>query len=258
VNVVLRIEYDGTAYAGWQRQLNLPTVQQALEDAISEISGEKTTLYGAGRTDAGVHALGQTANFFHNGKVPPEKWYLALNHVLPPDICVLASGEAPEKFNARFDAVGKHYRYLVRDGKIASALWRGRCWQVYGPLDEKAMRTGIDALTGTHDFSSFMASGSVVIDTCRTLYKATLVRQNDTWVFDFYGNGFLYHMVRIMVGTIIDIGRGRINPEAMPSIMKDGDRRKAGITAPPQGLYMMEVFYPEALAESVPGNVLRA
>lgn len=253
MNVALRIEYDGSAYAGWQRQLCLPTVQQVLEDVISGIAGEKCTLYGAGRTDAGVHALGQTANFFHNGKVPPDKWYLALNHVLPPDIRVLASGEAPERFNARFDAAGKHYRYLLRDGQIASALWVNRCWQVYGRLDEAAMRTGLAVLTGTHDFSAFMASGSVVIDTHRTLYRATLNREGDMWAFDFYGNGFLYNMVRIMVGTLADMGRGRLEPEAMPGILVGLDRRAAGITAPPQGLYMAEVYYPRALAEALPG-----
>jgi len=242
-NFALRIEYDGCAFNGWQRQANAPSVQQALEEAIERSMKEKANLIGAGRTDAGVHAMGQVCNFRSNTRIPADKLAFVLNRELPHTVQVQESFEVPWGFHARFHAQGKHYRYIVRVAKFPSALWHNRAWQSPYALNVDAMRKAASYLVGTHDFKGFCASGSEVKTTVRTLYRIDINQSGEQVIFDFYGNGFLYNMVRILVGTLSYVGQGRIDPEEIPTILASCDRKRAGITAPACGLYMAEVFY---------------
>ncbi len=237
------VEYDGTNYAGWQRQSNALAVQQVLEEKLEKLTGERIVLHGASRTDAGVHALGQSAHFDTESRIPGEKFSYALNALLPHDIRVSLSEDAASDFHARFSSKGKRYRYLFWDAPHAGALNRNTHAHSIYPLDVQRMRAEADALIGTHDFAAFAASGSVVKDTVRTIWKAELTRDGHEVKLIVEGSGFLYNMVRIIAGTLRDVGSGKLEPGALARAIETGDRLDLGVTAPAHGLTLMKVFY---------------
>lgn len=237
------VEYDGTDYAGWQRQANALAVQQVLEETLERLTGERIVLHGASRTDAGVHALGQSVHFDTDSRIPGEKFSYALNALLPHDIRVSLSEDAASDFHARFSTKGKRYRYLFWDAPHAGALNRNTHAHSIYPLDVEKMQAEADALIGTHDFAAFAASGSVVKDTVRTIWKAEVTRDGHEVKLIVEGSGFLYNMVRIIAGTLRDVGSGKLEPGALKRAIETGDRLDLGVTAPAHGLTLMEVFY---------------
>lgn len=239
----LIVEYDGTDYAGWQRQSNAMTVQERLEQAIKKLTGETVCVSGASRTDAGVHALGQSAHFDTDSRIPADKFSFALNTILPPDIRVTHSEEVNGDFHSRFSGRGKRYRYLFWAAPHAGALNRRTHAHVIYPLDVEKMRAEAQSLVGTHDFAAFAASGSVVKDTVRTIYRAELTQNGHELMLIVEGNGFLYNMVRIIAGTLIGVGSGKIECGAFARAIQSKNRLDLGITAPAHGLTLMEVFY---------------
>ncbi|MDD4797843.1 MAG: tRNA pseudouridine(38-40) synthase TruA [Eubacteriales bacterium] len=249
MNILLVIEFDGTHYCGWQNQDNGTAVQMVIEQAIEALEGKRAVLHGAGRTDAGVHARGMCANFHPTANIPPEKWALVLNTRLPADIRILSSRRVDDGFHARFDAVGKHYRYTMFHRNVASALDWDRSWHIYGPLDTPHMQRQARLLEGTHDFVGFVATGGKKNATVKTIYRSCLTREGDCLYYDVWGSGFLYNMVRIIAGTLVDMGRGKLPGVTMDDVLAARHRLSAGMTAPPQGLCLMEVFYDEALLE---------
>ena len=246
----LIVEYDGTNYAGWQRQSNAMTVQEKLERAVFRLTGEEVCVSGASRTDAGVHALGQSAHFDTQSRIPADKFSFALNTMLPPDIRVVRSEEVSMAFHARFSGRGKRYRYLIHAAPHAGALNRLTHAHVIYPLDVEKMRAEAQSLVGTHDFAAFAASGSVVKDTVRTIWRADVERQGAEICLIVEGNGFLYNMVRIIAGTLIGVGSGKLAPGAIKRAIESGSRLDLGITAPAHGLTLMEVFYEPHETES--------
>ena len=242
----LILEYDGGAYAGWQRQTNAVSVQQKLEEALRRLTGEETlTVTGASRTDAGVHALGQNAHFDTSSRIPADKFSFALNTLLPEDIRVRQSSEVGERFHARFSASGKEYRYLFYSAPHSSALYRNLCAHVIYPLDTALMRAEAQSMLGRHDFAPFAASGSVVKDTVREIDFVSLYENPPFIEMRVHGNGFLYNMVRILAGTLSGVGSGKLAPGAIKRALKSGSRLELGVTAPPQGLTLVRVDYPE-------------
>ena len=239
----LIVEYDGTAYAGWQRQANAMTVQEKLERAILKLTGEELCVSGASRTDAGVHALGQSAHFDTESRIPADKFSFALNTMLPPDIRVTRCEEVSPEFHARFSTRGKRYRYLFHAAPHAGALTRNTHAHVIYPLDVERMQAEAQDLVGTHDFAAFAASGSVVKDTVRTIYRAEVTSSGSEIRLIVEGSGFLYNMVRIIAGTLIGVGSGKLEPGAFRRAIASGNRLDLGITAPAHGLTLMEVFY---------------
>lgn len=242
-NIKLIIEYDGSRYCGWQRQKGETTIQQVLEDTLEKLCGEKVQLTGSGRTDSGVHARGQTANFHTRSKIPPDRFSYALNTLLPRDIRIISSEEAGADFHARFSAKAKKYRYSIVNNRHGTAIGWQYYYHVPMHLDIEAMEKAVKHFEGTHDFAAFMAAGSPVKSTVRTIYEAKMVREGDFIHFFFTGDGFLYNMVRIMAGTLIDVGKGKISPDSIPGIILSRDRTQAGPTAPPHGLTLEEVYY---------------
>ena len=242
--VLVTVSYDGTAYAGWQRQQNALAVQQVLEEALRKLTGEATlTVTGSSRTDAGVHALGQRVHFDTASRIPPDKFPFALNTCLPADIRVLDGRYVPAAFHARFDAAGKRYTYRIHNAPHASALYRHLCAHVPVPLQMEPMERSLQTLPGTHDFAAFQAAGGTAKTTVRTIEKVELTRQGDDLKLTIRGNAFLYNMVRIIAGTLIEVGSDRRRAEEMPAILASLARGRAGFTAPPQGLFLMKVFY---------------
>lgn len=244
-NIRLTIEYDGTNYGGWQRQINSPSIQQELEEGLFKLTGEEIILQGAGRTDSGVHARGQVANFFTTSSIPPERFSFALNSVIPRDIRIVDSREMPLDFHSRFCAKARHYRYSMIMGPYGIALGRDYYYHIPVRLDIGSMEKAANLYIGTHDFKAFQAAGSIVKSTERTIYDAKLTWQAPYLYFDIIGNGFLYNMVRIMAGTLIDIGKGKMDYSRVEEILEAGDRRLAGPTAPAHGLCLERVFYDE-------------
>ena len=243
--IKLVIEYDGTQYAGWQVQPNAATVQEAIEVALKQLTGINIRIHGAGRTDAGVHALGQTAHFDTEATIPPENFFAALNTHLPPDIRILSSEEVFNTFHARFSAIGKTYRYTIYNRKTASAVRRLNTYHVREPLDVKRMQMTADCFMGTHDFSAFCASNTDVEDKVRTVTKAEISTNLPEIDFTVSGNGFLYNMVRIMAGTLIEAGRHKLSPGRVKDILAEKDRTKAPYTVPAHGLTLVSVLYDE-------------
>lgn len=241
--VLLTVSYDGTAYAGWQRQLNAMAVQQKLEEALRKLTGERITVTGASRTDAGVHALGQRAHFDTASRIPAERFPYALNTCLPADIRVTEGREVSGTFHARFDAKGKEYVYRIHNAPHASALCRHLTAHVPVPLDAPAMRRALPALLGTHDFAAFQASGGTAKTTVRTLTQAALHFGEDELVLTVRGNAFLYNMVRVIAGTLIEVGKGKLAEDCFLHALTTGDRLTLGPTAPACGLTLMRVFY---------------
>ena len=246
----LTVEYDGTNYSGWQRQENAVSVQQRLEEALSKLLREDVRVTGASRTDAGVHALGQIAHFDTSSRIPPEKYAFALNTMLPDDIRVRASAAAGPDFHARFDAQGKIYRYLIWNSPHASALLRLSHAHVMYPLDVAKMDREARSIVGTHDFKAFAASGSVAKDTVRTVYDCRVARAGGEVMLLIHGSGFLYNMVRILAGTAIQVGRGKLEEGAIGRALAGKSRQSRGVTAPPHGLTLMRVFYADDAADA--------
>lgn len=241
--VKLIVEYDGTNYAGWQRQINAMTVQQRLEEALTRLTGAPVTVTGSSRTDAGVHAMGQTVHFDTASGVPDEKFAYALNTMLPEDIRVRRSMSAEPDFHARFQAKGKIYRYLIHNAPHAAAIQRNYRAHVMYPLDVERMNREARAMLGTHDFAPFAASGSIVKDTVRTIYNVRVTRRGDQVMLLVHGNGFLYNMVRILAGTLISVGTGKLEEGAIERALASLSRLDLGVTAPAHGLTLMRVFY---------------
>lgn len=239
----LIVEYDGTAYSGWQRQINGPSVQQEIEEALSRLTGERTCVVGSSRTDAGVHARGLCAHFDSATRIPPDKVCFALNTMLPPDIRIRESGPAPEGFHARFSACGKVYRYSFYNARQMCAVGRQYTAHVPLRLDEALMNEEAQALCGKHDFAAFAASGSVAKSTVKTIFRAKVVREGDYVTLYVLGDGFLYNMVRIIAGTLMEVGTGKRAPGAIKSAIETGDRLALGQTAPASGLMLMTVLY---------------
>lgn len=243
--ILLTVEYDGTAYAGWQRQVNGLAVQQVIEEALSSACGHPVTVTGSSRTDAGVHALDQKVHFDTDCSIPPEKYPFVLNTMLPPDIRVQAALEVPAAFHARFLTSGKTYTYRIWNARHASALRRNTHWHVPVPLEETPMRRALASLPGRHDFAAFQAAGGTAKTTVRTLHSAELERKGNEWILTVSGDAFLYNMVRIIAGTAVEIGLGRLDPDAYEKAFRTLDRLALGMTAPAHGLELTEVRYPE-------------
>ncbi|MBR4039631.1 MAG: tRNA pseudouridine(38-40) synthase TruA [Clostridia bacterium] len=239
----LIVEYDGTDYCGWQRQINGPSVQQVLEETISRLTGEEIAVTGSSRTDAGVHAAGLCAHFDSATRIPPEKIAFALNTMLPPDIRIRESGAAPEGFHARYSACGKVYGYRFINSRHAPAIGRQYAAHVPLPLDVQRMHEEAQALLGTHDFEAFAASGSVVKSTVRTIYRAQVTRSGDEVTLFVLGDGFLYNMVRIIAGTLMEVGTRKREPGAIARAIVTKDRLSLGQTAPARGLTLLRVLY---------------
>lgn len=242
-NIKLIVEYDGTGYSGWQRQKNALTIQEVLEGALSKVTGEDVSVTGAGRTDSGVHARGQVANFFTNCTIPPDRFSFALNSVLPLDIRIKHSEEVPDDFHARYSAVGKRYKYSMIVHPHGTAIGRYYYHHIRHKLDIESMAEAAASIKGTHDFAAFQSSGGSVKSTVRTIYDAQFQWSDPYLYFIVEGNGFLYNMVRILVGTFIEIGTGRKDVMTIQQALDSGDRNLAGFTAPAQGLCLEEVHY---------------
>lgn len=237
------LEYEGSRFRGWQVQPQGPTLQGVLEEALQRLTGVPTRVVAAGRTDAGVHALGQVVSFSTARRLSPEAWKGALNTLLPPEVVVRGVREASEGFDARRWASGKQYRYDILARPDPSPFFRKRAWWVPWILQVEAMREAAALLVGTHDFSAFRAAGCAARHPVRTLRRAEIAVEGDLLRCWFEGDGFLRMMVRNLVGTLVEVGRGRMRPGAMGEILSAKDRRLAGPTAPPDGLYLVEVFY---------------
>ncbi len=255
-NILLTIEYDGTNFSGWQRQPNARTVQGELEQALSHICAAPVQINGTSRTDAGVHALGQRASFKGDFGIPTEKIPLAVNNYLAGtlgsgyacgDVCIVSAEEMAEGFHARFNSKGKTYRYIIRYGGRPGVFERNYCYHVKTPLDVKAMQKAAAFIEGTHDFACFQAAGGTVRETTvRTIYGLQVSEPEEGVLhIEVTGDGFLYNMVRIIVGTLVEVGQGKKTPEQIPNIIAASDRQQAGHTAPPQGLYLVEIYYDE-------------
>ena len=243
-NFKLILEYDGTAYNGWQRQAEEPTVQAEIERALGRMTRSTVTVIGAGRTDAGVHALGQVANFRCDTRLVPEEILKGLNSLLPRDIAVRDCRSAPEGFHARFDAKSKLYHYRILNRDTRSAVARNYAWFIHRPLNVRAMGQAAECLVGQHDFKAFENSGSPRAHTVRNVMRATWVEEQDRRLaFQIEADGFLRAMVRNIVGTLVAVGLGRLDPSEMEVILAGQDRRRAGATAPARGLFLLEVKY---------------
>ena len=246
----ITLAYDGTGYVGWQRQANGISIQALIEDALRVLDGGDVTVAGAGRTDAGVHALGQVASFTLARELRPDVLLRAINVHLPPDIRALSAEEAPPTFHPRFGARRKTYRYRVWNGDVLSPFERAYAWHVPGPLDVEAMRAAARLLEGRHDFAAFQATGSSVATTEREIFQSAIGNlQSAMLVYEVAGSGFLRHMVRIIVGSLVEVGRGRQPVEWIGAVIASRDRTAAGPTAPPHGLFLVGVDYAAALAD---------
>ena len=242
-NIKLTLQYDGKSYHGWQTQKNAETVQETAENAIMAVTGARPRLVGCSRTDTGVHAERFVCNFKSETKIPAEKLPLALNTKLPADIvCLMAEDAAPE-FNSRFSAKKKCYTYYIQNSRFPDVFRADYAWHFPYKLNIDNMKKAAESFLGEHDFIGFAASGFTVKTTVRTIYSLDVEKNEDLVKITVTGNGFLYNMVRIIAGTLAFVGCGKIRYEDIPDIIASGDRKRAGITAPPQGLFLTEVYY---------------
>lgn len=240
----LTIQYDGSRYDGWQRQGNTGnTIQGKLEEVFSRMTGDTVEIQGAGRTDGGVHAAGQVATLSLPEGFSPEDILAYANRYLPEDIAVTAAERVPERFHARLSAKGKVYRYAIRLGAAPDVFRRKYMWHLPKPLDIAAMEQAAGYLTGTHDYRAFCSNRRYKKSTVRTVSAIEITRQGDDLYLTFRGDGFLYNMVRILTGTLVEVGLGQRKAEEMPTIFASRERTSAGKTAPAQGLCLMEVVY---------------
>ncbi len=242
-NIKLTIEYQGKDFNGWQKQPNKLNIQGEIERAIASITGEEIDLIGSGRTDAGVHSLGQVANFKTNSTLPIEKFALAINSRLKKSIVIKHAEEVEEQFHSRYSVHSKKYRYVINNSPTGTAIYRELEYQFPLPLNIEKMQQAAKYLEGEHDFSAFKASGTSSKNSVRKIFKAEVGKQDERVYIELTGSGFLYNMVRIIAGTLLDVGTGKIQPEEIPEIIKSKDRKKAGKTLPAVGLYLVEVTY---------------
>ncbi|MBI4827706.1 MAG: tRNA pseudouridine(38-40) synthase TruA [Nitrospinae bacterium] len=243
--VLFIFEYLGTRYAGWQRQTNALAIQQVIEEALEKITQAPATLIASGRTDAGVHALALPAHADLATRIADSELVRALNALLPEDIVAREARTVSNNFHARYSALEKTYRYLILNRAIPSAFDHGRVWHFRSPLDVEAMRAAAQRLPGERDFSSFRSAGCASKQPVRDLSRLTVERQGDFIVITFTGSGFLKQMARNITGTLVDVGRGALNPDDMTRILAAKDRSAAGPCAPAEGLTLVEVTYPQ-------------
>ena len=243
MNIKLTIEYNGTNYHGWQIQPNGQTVQEILERALETLLGIKTRVNGSGRTDAGVHALGQVANFNYGGDTDLRRLQKGLNAITPRDIVVKRVELVPDSFDARRDARSRVYQYRIWNHPVPSAFYRGFSWHVYDPLNLSPMQEAFRFLEGDHHFPSFQAAGCDALHPVRKIYSNSLNGDGDFLVYTVEATAFLRHMVRNVVATLVEVGRGERRPAAFAELLPAQDRRLAGPTAPAQGLFLVEVKY---------------
>lgn len=243
-NIRLVIEYDGKDFNGWQKQPNKLNIQGEIERVISSITGEDDiNLIASGRTDAGVHAVGQVANFKTNSKIPIEKMAIAINSRLKKSIVIKNAEEVEERFHSRYSCKRKTYRYIINNSKYGTAIYRNLEYHFPINLNIEEMKKAIKEFEGEHDFKGFKASGTSSKSSRRTIYSTNIYKENDRIYIELTGNGFLYNMVRIIAGTLLDVGIGKIKAEDIKEIINSRDRSKAGKTLPPQGLYLLSVEY---------------
>ena len=241
--IKLILEYDGGAYAGWQRQPNRPTIQEAVETAIEGITQQKVPVIGAGRTDAGVHALGQVASFRIDRSMTPREWTRALNAHLPDAIVVQSATLVDDLFHARYSAKGKLYEYRLLNREERPALDRQYCWHIHKPLNDAAMNQAAMPLIGSYDFSSFQTQPTDNDDPICRIQHLTVFRHGHELRIEVYADRFLKQMVRSIVGTLVEVGLAKRPPDSLTEILHARDRSAAGKTAPPQGLFLMRVDY---------------
>lgn len=242
-NVKLTIEYDGTNYHGWQYQNNVNSIQEEIEKALTKITGEYINIFGSGRTDAGVHATGQVANFYTTSQLPIKRFKYALNMRLPRDITIVDSEEVDLEFHSRFSAKGKQYKYIIYNNEMPSAINRNYSYHIINRLNIDEMKKASKCLIGTHDFKSFMSKGTIVKDTIRTIYSIDIIKNGNFIEIIIEGSSFLRSMIRIIVGTLILVGNGKLRKEDLPNIILGKTRCLSGPTAPAQGLYLQKVYY---------------
>ena len=244
MRVLLRVEYYGGDYCGWQRQKNGLSVQEVLANAVRSATGQASVMHGSGRTDAGVHAMAQGVHFDTDTKIPLDKLPIAINAYLPSSVRVLSAIRVEDGFNARFDAVSKTYLYKMYCAPVTSPLRDGLYAFVPKMPDVERMRAAAKSILGEHDFKCFQAAGGHVKTTVRTIYSLEIRERDNEIEFEITGNGFLYNMVRIIVGTLYYVGIGKLHAEDIADIIASGDRTRAGKTMPPEGLYLKRVVYP--------------
>ena len=250
--VAMGVEYDGSSFHGWQIQDHADTVQERLEKAVSSVANHPARVHCAGRTDSGVHGLGQVIHFDTDALRTPRSWVLGSNVNLPPEINVTWAREVSRDFHARFSAMSRRYRYLILNRSTRSAIWRDRATWLHRPLDEARMQAAAAHLLGTHDFSSYRALGCQAKSPVRTLQRLDVSRQHDRIIIDVTADGFLHHMVRNIAGVLVAIGEGERPVEWSREVLGYRDRSLGGVTAPPQGLYLVGVAYPEVF--QLPAN----
>jgi tRNA pseudouridine38-40 synthase len=243
MNVKLKLQYDGSEYHGWQIQPNGITIQETLINAVEKVTRERVNIIGCGRTDAGVHALNYVCNFKTNSQIPVERIPYALNTYLPNDIRVFDAEAADDSFHAKNSASKKRYVYKILNSEFNDAFLSKYAWHYKYPLKLEDMQTAAKAFLGEHDFIGFASSGFTVKTTVRTIYSLDVTKSDNLLTIDVVGNGFLYNMVRIIAGTLAFVGSGKINPLDMEEIIASKCRERAGITAPPHGLFLKEVYY---------------
>jgi len=240
----LTIEYDGSGFHGWQRQATDRTVQETIETALTVMTRQKVTLIGSGRTDAGVHALAQTASFQTRSRIDAQAFLNGLNSLLPDDVVIHQCEPMPESFHARFDVVKKRYRYHILNRPLPPAIGRQFVWHIRKPLNGEAMADAAKTLSGTHDFKAFEGTGSPRAHTVRSVTDSTVQKTGGgNLTYNIEANGFLRYMVRNIVGTLVEVGMGKISAGKVKEILLSKDRSLAGATAPPQGLFLVEVKY---------------
>lgn len=243
-NFKIIVEYDGSRYCGWQRQNNDPTIQEAIEQALMKMTDQKISVIGSGRTDAGVHAYGQVANFKCDTRLSAGDFLGGLNSLTPEDIVIAGCEEVPDDFHARYSATSKTYQYRILNRPNPAAVMRQYAWHIRKALDLEAMRTAIPYIIGSHDFKAFEGAGSPRAHTIRNVLNAGLTEKNDGYVvFEIEADGFLRYMVRNIVGTLVEVGLGKISPEDVKDILDSKDRTRASATAPAHGLFLQSVNY---------------
>lgn len=244
-NICLKLAYDGTAYHGFQRQTPpVIAVQNVLEKKLEIIFGDSIELAASGRTDAGVHALGQVVNFFTDGRIPVDRIPRAVNSLLPQDIAILEAWEADREFSARHSAKSKTYLYRIQQGEVPNPLTARYAWYIRSPLEVARMQQALDLILGEHDFSAFRAAGGAPMSPVRTIYRALVEEtEGNQLLCTLHGNGFLYHMVRNIMGTLVHVGAGKLSVKDFKSIMDSRNRNNASATAPAHGLYLSHVEY---------------